>query len=71
MPHFRIRQGGTTVAKASGKDAEREIMHYANQYRQDGEVTIDVQHASPSGGGKWYWKRFALLAMWPDPQAVK
>lgn len=46
-------------------------MHYADQYRQDGELTIQVQHRSPSGGGKWNWKRWALLAKWPDENAVK
>lgn len=71
MPHFRIRQGNTTVANASGPDAEKEILRYADQYRLDGEITIQVQHASPSGGGKWYWKRFALFAQWPDERAVK
>lgn len=71
MPHFRIRQSGQTVATASGRHARSEIMHYADQYRQDGELTIQVQHRSPSGGGKWNWKRWALLAKWPDENAVK
>lgn len=71
MPHFRIRQDGLTVAQASGPSAEIEIMHYANQYRQDGEITIQVQHVSPKDRTKWYWKRFATMALWPDQTAVK
>lgn len=71
MPYFRIRQAGMTVAQASGPNAEQEIMHYADQYRRDGELTIQVQHRSEADPGKWYWKRFALLALWPDPKAVK
>lgn len=71
MPHFRIRQGGATVAQASGPDALTKIMHRAEHYRQDGELTIQVQHVSPTTPGKWYWKRFALLAQWPDENAVK
>lgn len=58
---FRIRQGGQTVARVDGADpisAEAEIMHYARQYRQDGEVTI--QH-----NAEGHWKRFALLCQWP------
>lgn len=59
---FRIRQNGQTVASAEGNDieAEAEIMHYARQYRQDGEVTI--QH-----NAEGHWKRYALLCQWPVP----
>lgn len=59
---FRIRQNGQTVARVDGDaiSAEAEIMHYARQYRQDGEVTI--QHYAEG-----YWKRFALLCQWPLP----
>ncbi len=71
MPHFRIRQNGQTVASASGPDAEVEILHYADQYRRDGEITIQAQHGSPTNPGKWYWKRFMLMAQWPDENAVK
>lgn len=71
MPHFRIRQNNITVAEAHGANAEREIMHYAMQYRQDGELTIQVQHASPTRPSKWNWKRWALMAKWPDENAVK
>lgn len=58
MTAFRIRQNNQTQAKCEGPNAEREIMHYAAQYRQDGEVTI--QH-NASG----HWKRYALLCQWP------
>lgn len=60
---FRIRQNGQTVARVEGdpQDAEAEIMHYAHQYRQDGEITI--QH-----NAEGYWKRFALLCQWPLPR---
>lgn len=57
---FRIRQGNMTVAKAEGPSAEREIWHYAQQYRQDGEITI--QH-----NAEGHWKRYALLCQWPLP----
>lgn len=70
MPHFRIRQKGMTIAQASGPNAESEIMHYAMQYRAEGELTIQAQHRSPSGGGKWKWKRWMLMAQWPDESAV-
>ncbi len=57
---FRIRQKGQTVVRVEGRpiEAEAEIMHYARQYRQDGEVTI--QH-----NAEGYWKRYALLCQWP------
>lgn len=57
---FRLRQSNQTVAGAEGPaiEAEAEIMHYARQYRQDGEVTI--QH-----NAEGHWKRFALLCQWP------
>ena len=59
---FRIRQNNQTVAGTEGPalEAEAEIMHYASQYRQDGEITI--QH-----NGAGHWKRHALLAQWPLP----
>jgi len=57
---FRLRQHGMTVASADGEmaEAEAEIMHYAKQYREDGEVTI--QH-----NAEGHWKRYALLCPWP------
>ena len=60
---FRIRQDGQTVARVEGSppEAEQEIMHYARQYRQDGEITI--QH-----NAEGHWKRFALLCQWPLPE---
>lgn len=59
---FRIRQNGQTVARTEGAvlEAEAEIWHYARQYRQDGEITI--QH-----NAEGYWKRYALLCQWPLP----
>jgi len=71
MPYFRIRQAGETVAATSGPDAESEIMRYAMQYRADGDLTIQVQHRSPTVPGKWNWKRWMLMAKWPDANAVK
>ena len=57
---FRIRQDNMTVAKVTGlpQEAEAEIMHYAMQYREEGELTI--QHNAAG-----HWKRFALLCQWP------
>jgi hypothetical protein len=63
---FRIRQNGQTVASAEGADpisAEAEIMHYARQYREDGEVTIQHNVAG-------HWKRYALLCQWPILEAA-
>lgn len=62
MTAFRIRVGNATVAKCEGlvEDAEAEIMHYARQYRRDGEITI--QH-----NAEGHWKRYALLCQWPLP----
>lgn len=67
MTAFRIRQTTVTgqqmtVASAVGPalEAEAEIMHYARQYRQDGEITIQHKEAG-------HWKRFALLCQWPIP----
>ncbi|WP_395543417.1 hypothetical protein [Neotabrizicola sp. sgz301269] len=57
---FRIRQNGMTVARAEGENAEGYIWHYAQQYRADGEVTI--QH-----NAEGHWKRYALLCQWPIP----
>jgi len=71
MPHFRIQQDGMTVARASGPNAEGEILHYANQLRADGDLTIQVQHVSPSVPGKWNWKRHMLMAKWPQNSVVK
>lgn len=62
MTAFRIRHNGQTVAKAEGPNAEAEILHYAQQYRQDGEIT--VQH-----NAEGHWKRFALFCQWPTPEA--
>lgn len=55
---FRIKQDGNVVVKCEGEHAEQEIWHYAQQYRQDGELTI--QH-----NAEGHWKRFALLCIWP------
>lgn len=62
---FRIRMDNVTVASSSGDAviAEAEIMHYAVQYRQDGEITI--QHNAAG-----HWKRYALLCQWPLPEAA-
>jgi len=61
MVEYRIRQDGVTVAQVSGSDlsAESQIMHYAQQYKQDGEVIIEVRHMLPSGPA---WKRHMLIA---------
>ena len=71
MPRFRIRQNNQTVAAAHGAEAESEIMNYAMQYRADGDLTIQAQHASPTSPSEWYWKRFAFFAKWPDAKAVR
>lgn len=60
---FRIRQDGNTVAQTHGANAEAEIMHYAMQYRQDGEITI--QH-----NVEGHWKRFAYFCHWPTPETA-
>ncbi len=60
VSEFRIRQDNMTVAQVDGPtiEAEAEIMHYAAQYRRDGDVTIQHKEAG-------YWKRYALLCQWP------
>jgi hypothetical protein len=37
---YRILQDDLMVARAEGPHALREIMHYANVYRQDGRLTV-------------------------------
>lgn len=61
MTRFRIRMDGKTVAGTEGPNAEAQILHYAAQYRQDGDVTI--QH-----NAQGHWKRWALLCQWPLPK---
>jgi hypothetical protein len=57
---FIIRQNGMIVAGSEGKAyrAELEIMHYANRYRCDGDLTIQYN----AGDG---WKRFMYMCQWP------
>lgn len=59
---FRIRQDGQIQARVEGDmiEAEAEIMHYARQYRQDGELTIEHNAVG-------YWKRWAYMCQWPLP----
>ena len=61
MTSFRIRMDGKTVAGTEGPNAEAQILHYAAQYRQDGDVTI--QHNALG-----HWKRWELLCQWPLPK---
>ena len=70
MAGFRIRQNGMIVARTSSPDrqrAEREILNYAMQYRQDAPLTI--QRQTRSGGlnpeGKWRWVRHIHMEQWP------
>lgn len=59
---FRIRQNNKTINAFNGEEAESIVMHYAEKYRRDGEVTI--QH-----NAEGHWKRYALLCQWPTPEA--
>lgn len=71
MAEFRIRQGGITVASVSGPDevsAEGEILHYAMQYRHDGELTIERKVLGSTGSP--YWKRHMLMSIWPPVEAL-
>lgn len=52
---FRIRQNDMTVCQA---DEQKEILHYADQYRRDGEITIQYHTGT-------HWKRFATFCQWP------
>ena len=65
MSEFRIRQKGMTVA---GATTENEILHYVNGFRQDGQLTVQVKHISPSGP---YWKRHAYFAQYPQSTIVE
>lgn len=49
MNRYRLKQNGLIVAFAMGNEAEREIMHYAMIYAQDGPVTVERRAAN----GKW------------------
>lgn len=63
MTAFRLRVNNQTVARTESsfdEQARREIHAYAEQYRADGEVTI--QH-----NAEGHWKRYALLCQWPLP----
>jgi len=57
---FRIKQSGMIVAGSSGRsiEAEGEIIHYAHQYRKDGDLTIQYHTGT-------HWKRFAFMCQWP------
>lgn len=57
---FRIKQNNQVVVRVEGYpiEAEAEIMHYALQYREEGELTI--QH-----NAEGHWKRFMLICQWP------
>lgn len=67
MTHrFRVRIGTQTVAGTEGPDfisTEAQALHYAMQYREEGEVTVQRQHQDSTG--KTYWKRHALFAHLP------
>ena len=65
MPHFRIKQGGATVAQTAGQGAEQEIMHLCRQYRQDGPLTIQRRVRSPSSPSETYWKRHMAVEKYP------
>jgi len=52
---FRIRRGGVTIAFAGD---ESESLYYADQYRDEGEITIQYHTGT-------HWKRFALFCQWP------
>jgi hypothetical protein len=71
MAEFRIRQKGITAASVSGPDevsSEGEILHYAMQYRRDGELTIERKVLGSTGGA--YWKRHMLMAIWPPVEPL-
>lgn len=55
MTAFRIRMGNKTVAKCDGPNARTEIHHYAEQFRAEGEVTI--QHNAWNERRGWPWTR--------------
>lgn len=61
MAEFRIIQDKMVVAGVSGPNAELDILHYAIEYRQDGELTI--QYKKGNGWRKWAW-----LSKWPEEQ---
>jgi len=62
---FRIRQDDITVVEVDGEpeQAENSILHYAAQYRQDGEVTVQYHTGT-------HWKRFALFCQWPLRKSI-
>lgn len=64
MVALRIKQNGEVVVRVEGNSPETEasILHYAMQYRQDGDVTIEHN-------AKGYWKRWAFMCQWPIHEA--
>ena len=60
---LRVLVGKMKVAAANGGDlasVEAQAFHYALQYREEGEVTVQRQVLDTTG--KPYWKRHALFA---------
>lgn len=56
MSDYRLKDAsGMVVASAFGKTANREIMHYAMMYRDDGPLVIERKE-----GRKW------LVADWDE-----
>lgn len=47
MKHdYELWQGGVMVAATCGKDAHKQIMHYAWQYAEDGPVEVRAKNGS-------------------------
>ena len=63
---FRIRQNGMVVAGTAGPPlpAEADIMFYADQYRSEGDLTIQYHTGT-------HWKRFAFMCQWPIEEVSK
>lgn len=61
---LRVRVGGKSMASVDARglvEAEAEAFHYAMQYREEGEVTVQ----------RWFgtfWRRHVLFAAFPAHQ---
>jgi hypothetical protein len=62
---MRVVIGKMKVAQVGGSDfksVEGQALHYAMQYREEGDVTIQRQVRTGGSCGKLRWKRHAFFA---------
>lgn len=65
---MRVLVGKLKVAQVGGSDLDRvesQAFHYAMQYRDEGDVTVQRQERTDDPSGKWWWKRHAFFSAHP------